>query len=82
MDILFATFSTRYLTISLGPKIPYPISKRTSRGMRVLWYMREMDGGWLSEADLTKIGAGYWRTMKYIIADLLRDELIDKYQFS
>ena len=79
---VFVGYSKRFLTSKLSPGLPYDLRRSVARGIRVLWYMEHMGGGWLTVQDLRTIGAGQWRSLRYIIPDLLNDVLIDEIKLS
>lgn len=75
---IFAGYSKRFLTSRLPGVVPYRLNRSVARGIRVLWYMREMGEGWLTEQDLRMIGAGQWKALRYTLPDLVHDMLIDE----
>ena len=78
MDPVFVAYSRRFLISRLNHNVTYNISRSGARSLRVLWYMREMGGGWLTFRDLSLIGAGQYKALQYAIPDLVKDELIDQ----
>lgn len=73
---VFAGYSKRFFTSKLPEVLPNVLHRSVSRSIRVLWFMNEMGGGWLSIQDLRNIGAAQWKVLQYVIPDLLKDDLI------
>ncbi len=83
MDPVFAGYSRRFLITKIkGISQNYFITRSSARSIRVLWYMQAMGRGYLSFHDLSCIGAGQWRALKYAIPDLVKDGLIDEVQLT
>lgn len=78
----FAGYSMNVLigVIAKRLNIPFWTSKSSARVVRVLWFMRMMGDGWVSQSELADIGAGRWQTLRWTIPDGVKDGLIEEMQ--